>query len=122
MWTIGNYFKPAYLFNEMLGHLVDDRFLVYELQKHRARWKCAVLNLVNVIGLIFIVAGQHCWQHPEKPHVKTSTMILQIQVEIGDENARCLGGGRKGAKPAIEAHKQTCNAAGIISIDHNNHR
>jgi ribosomal protein S19 len=55
---VDNYFKPVYLFNEMLGHLVGDSFLVYELQKHRACWKGAVL--INVISLIFIVLGQHC--------------------------------------------------------------
>jgi hypothetical protein len=44
MWTFDDYFKPAHLFNEMLGHLVDGRFLVYELEKHRARWKGAVLT------------------------------------------------------------------------------
>jgi hypothetical protein len=40
-----SYFKPAHLFNEILSHLVmvDDSFLVYELQKHRARWKGVVL-------------------------------------------------------------------------------
>jgi hypothetical protein len=62
--SIGNYFKPAYLFNDMLGHLVKGSFLVYELQKHRARWKDAVsIFFFNVIGLIFIVLGQHCQQH-----------------------------------------------------------
>jgi hypothetical protein len=62
IWTISDYFKPAYLFNhdEMLGHLVDDSFLVYELQKQRASWKGAVFFIISVIGLIFIVLGQHC--------------------------------------------------------------
>jgi hypothetical protein len=35
-------FLQACLFNEMLGHLVDDSFWVNELQKHRARWEGAV--------------------------------------------------------------------------------
>jgi hypothetical protein len=44
MCLISDDFKPAYLFNEMLGHLVPDIVLVYELQKHGARRKGAVFN------------------------------------------------------------------------------
>jgi hypothetical protein len=93
MWTIGNDFKPAYLLNEMLVHLVDDSFLVYELCKHRAHWKGDVFNfdqcVLNLIGLIFIVLGQHCQQHPEKPHVKASAMILlMLQVSLATNSIR----------------------------------
>jgi hypothetical protein len=64
MWTICIYFKPAYLFNEMLGHLVNDRFLVYELKKHRAHGKGAVLLLTT------------SW----KPHVHAGTLMIKFDI------------------------------------------
>ena len=57
--SIGYDFKPAYLFNGMLVHLVDDIVWCMSFRNTEYAGKVLCSIFINVIGLIFIVLGLH---------------------------------------------------------------